>query len=682
MELNFNRSEKFWNIQIKKSKLILFIFIILSVIAAVYFRLKGLGKFPLAVDEYYIAQSVRNILHHGLPKFDLAGYYDRGILYQYILVPLYVIGIKAEFAGRIVTVISSMITLIPVYLISKKVSGRILGAILIFVLCFSVWEVELARFARMYAPFQMIFAFYLYALYKNLIENDKKSLKWLIVLSFISVFTYEASIFLCILNFIPVLWDQERKLFDISNIFKLKGKTLYLIFSVIILICAYAFLTINFRYLGTPLNSVLPPDLPETGAVPGANSMIRMPKLLILTLFSSKLFLILFLIPAATIIYSLFNLIKNQNIDISGKFSFAVLIILPVFNLFGLMAAVFILFYFTGGIKKKNLKSAFYAVLIPAAISFIFWTIFALKTSVWYNLFPGIHFAGAVSILKVLWKEFINYPYFYETFVLFRDTIPNYTYVITALIFTGIVFLFLKKREDDLKIRLLFSIFIILILLVNILNLTYFKTRYFFFLYPLTLLLAFESLQRLFQFFIKNRKISQYIFLITSIIIILFVSEDFNLNHLFNIDTKRVNYRINYTYTQKDHYYPRWDTRTPAEIINNDASPQDIIITNEQVNDFYLKRLDYVYKDYRGNMIGVSADHGKKEIWTNADLLYDDQQLIYLLNHNKNQKWVIINTEWGIRYLEKDGFFKEFKKYIFYTNPDSSAILYKIPGKS
>ena len=135
--------------------------------------------------------------------------------------------------------------------------------------------------------------------------------------------------------------------------------------------------------------------------------------------------------------------------------------------------------------------------------------------------------------------------------------------------------------------------------------------------------------------------------MITSIIIILFVSEDFNLNHLFNIDTKRVNYRINYTYTQKDYYYPRWDTRTPAERINNDASPQDIIITNEQVNDFYLKRLDYVYKDYRGKIIGVSADHGKKEIWTNANLLYDDQQLIYLLNIIKTRNGLLLERNGG-----------------------------------
>ena len=41
----------------------------LALAVGIYFRLKGLGKSPLAIDEYYIASSVRNILEHGLPQF-------------------------------------------------------------------------------------------------------------------------------------------------------------------------------------------------------------------------------------------------------------------------------------------------------------------------------------------------------------------------------------------------------------------------------------------------------------------------------------------------------------------------------------------------------------------------------------------------------------------------------------
>ena len=44
-----------------RKRIVFFINVLLTVLAGLYFRLKGLGKWPLAVDEYYIAQSVRNI---------------------------------------------------------------------------------------------------------------------------------------------------------------------------------------------------------------------------------------------------------------------------------------------------------------------------------------------------------------------------------------------------------------------------------------------------------------------------------------------------------------------------------------------------------------------------------------------------------------------------------------------
>jgi len=178
--------------------------------------------------------------------------------------------------------------------------------------------------------------------------------------------------------------------------------------------------------------------------------------------------------------------------------------------------------------------------------------------------------------------------------------------------------------------------------------------------------------------FVKRSYLKEYSMGI-AVVIFLLISEDFKLNHLLNIDSKEINFRINFSLAEKVHYYPRWDTRTPAEMINNNASSDDLIITNEQVNDFYLKRLDYVYIDYRGKLQGVSVDQGKKELWTNANLFYDDKDLInFLLKANKT-KWLIINTLWGIRILRQDNFFQSFKKYAVYANPDSSAILYKIP---
>jgi len=46
-------------------------------------RFWALGKWPLAIDEYYFAQSVQNVLHFGIPEFPCGGLYVRGLLLQY-----------------------------------------------------------------------------------------------------------------------------------------------------------------------------------------------------------------------------------------------------------------------------------------------------------------------------------------------------------------------------------------------------------------------------------------------------------------------------------------------------------------------------------------------------------------------------------------------------------------------
>ena len=42
-----------------------------------------IGKWCLAVDEFFTATSIRKILDYGVPKFSIGRYYTRGLFYQY-----------------------------------------------------------------------------------------------------------------------------------------------------------------------------------------------------------------------------------------------------------------------------------------------------------------------------------------------------------------------------------------------------------------------------------------------------------------------------------------------------------------------------------------------------------------------------------------------------------------------
>ena len=60
-------------------------------------------------------------------------------------------------------------------------------------------------------------------------------------------------------------------------------------------------------------------------------------------------------------------------------------------------------------------------------------------------------------------------------------------------------------------------------------------------------------------------------------------------------------------------------------------------------------------------------------------VLRSSTDLKNLLVTDDREKWLIINTLWGTRYLKEIAFFKEFQKFMVYSNPDSSAFVYNFP---
>ena len=157
---------------------------LLFIVIGLYFRLKGLGKWPFTNDEYYVAKSVRNILENGMPSFDCGGYYVRGILYQYLMVPFVALGFRDELAFRLVPVISYVIAIPALYQLGKRTSGAVLACLVVASFSISLVEIELSRFARMYMPFQALFLWYLLFLYKAVLEQDRTARIWMYGLSF------------------------------------------------------------------------------------------------------------------------------------------------------------------------------------------------------------------------------------------------------------------------------------------------------------------------------------------------------------------------------------------------------------------------------------------------------------------------------------------------------------------
>ena len=135
-----------------------------AIAVGLYARLYALGESPLAIDEYYLAQSIRNILETGFPRFDCGGYYVRGLIQQYSTAVLNIVGIDMHVALRTITVLANIAAIPAVYLLGKRIGGFNAAVCACILFALSVWEIEIARFGRMYAPFQAIFVWYCVAL--------------------------------------------------------------------------------------------------------------------------------------------------------------------------------------------------------------------------------------------------------------------------------------------------------------------------------------------------------------------------------------------------------------------------------------------------------------------------------------------------------------------------------------
>lgn len=683
------------NLNKKYNNIFFWSFLLITILAGLYFRLKGLGKWPLAVDEYYIVKSSENILKYGLPKWDVGGYYTRGLPQQYLTTFLLLLGLKAEFASRIIPVVANLLAIPVLYLIAKKVSGKTLAAALVFVFTFSLWEVEFARFARMYAMFQTIFIWYLYFLYKYILESDDKAFKWLWILSSFSVFVYEGSIFLVLLNFLSIFWDKNKNTFNPFSFDVYRGKVLKILICIGILLIAYGFLTTDFRTLYQQNN--LPPDILNFSQAQENSGVLRVPVLLIQTISTSPIWSFLLIIPLSINLFVFYRIVKLET-SILKRAAAGILLFFSFLNLLGLVIVALLIFIMIGWlipediIKKSQWEIKIRKIfpskpiryfILAGSVNFIFWILFALNTTAWHKFFPNQNISGAIPAIKSLVKESINYPYFYETFVLFRDTVPIITVIYILLI--GILFIYIFKKyydKDVIPLRLLSFLFIFLILMQNTLNLTYFDTRYFFFLYPFILLLSLISLERIIVFFVKKNSFSKVLFGMAVIPLLLF-SEDFELKHLLNIDSAEINFRKNLSLPLVIHYYPRLDTEAPDDLVDKESKKDDITITNEQLSEFYLDKLDYIFRDYKGaEFSSESVLKGTKERWTNAKLIYRYSDLNNMIDTSHHRTWLIINTTWAWAVPGLDSLIIKYKPYLYYKSIDGKTLLYKITYKS
>jgi hypothetical protein len=619
---------------------------LLAVAAGIYYRFLGFATWPLATDEYYIYRSMTFVLAGGLPEFPCGGYYTRGLLYQYLTVPLLAAGLKPEFALRLVTILSNLAMLPAAWLLARKLGGVRIAAVAVIILSLSVWQIEMARFGRMYAPFQAVFVWYLYHLYQLMTTGDRRRWRYLIALSVAGPLVWEGGVILTVLNFIPLLAGRRY------------WTAVYGLASVAILVVSVAFLSTNFRTLGPA--TALPP---ETAAAAGqVRSLVDSFPILFTDLLTSP-WSIAGLIGLLVFVASALVRANLRHLGLPACTALAAItgaLLLNQLLLAGMVfaGAVLIRWLPLGAVQQKSLRFVWSALVLLAA---------------WWIIYVVMLGAQDLAITRRL-RLIIGFPDLYSNFIYpWLRTDPVLTGVLGLGLALASLFAIVREDPSALGVSVLLLAVLLSLALIGGSASLYQETRYSFFLYPALLILALFAIAALAARLPLNNAVLTP-FLLLFVFAIFASSKDLSLDHLNHIDRYEVNFRIEMPEDLARHYYTRYDYASAAEYINRHANENDVIITTSTPLTHYLAYSGHVYLDNTdGRYVGQACDFGRMERWSGWPLLSsieqvdtkargDDVWIVADLLSLRRDEWVAYlgDRRFSEVFISEDGRFRVF----------------------
>jgi hypothetical protein len=574
-----------------------------------YGRFKGLGLWAFGVDEFYISRSIDNVLETGLPKFLCGGFYTRGLAYQYVVALVRHFSLSPEFAGRVVSAVWSLVGLPAAYLIGRRLGGRILGLLMLILLLASVWEIEMARFARMYAPFQSIFLWYLVFFLRYTVDRDKSALLPMVLLSILGVFSWEGGALLGVANLLPPLLNHERG--------RLRRADFKLIIAMLLLLGALVAATTDLR------GSAIEPagngtiDAQEPG----------MPLSLDLKVYTAHpVWISAFVLVQLALSIRALPWVWARRERWLAAAGLGLVLVSAWLHQFALCGVSIALLLVTGLVtphefKDRPARPYLWALVVCA----VFWPAFGLLTGAWRELAPN----GVLSTHPWLGlaQHLGGFPRIFDEIVRpWGRTMPGLTVGVSLLGTALGVFVIVRRPNQSTVIRTLLALLLVLMLAVGARAPGRIETRYTFVLYPLVMALGFTGILILIESWFGT---SQAAAAIGAALGLLFfgLSEDFKPEHIAHIASWPVNFRVGMTPIQAAHYYPRSDYRLAGIWLKQHVRPGDEVIIGipsvdpyYRANYFFLQSDDDRYEDY-------ACRDGTVERWTNLPLLYGTDAL-------------------------------------------------------
>jgi len=520
------------------------------------------------------------------------------------------------------------------------------------VLGLSAWEIEMARFGRMYAPFQAIFLWYVYHAYKLAADGDLRRWRWLIGLSAIGLFVFEGAIILVLCNFLPLF---------LGNRYWAKR---HLIASASVLLAALAYITTNFRYLGSA-----PFIAEDNGAdTSAADGMFDELLQQIMPVLPQNTWAIVTLAALVGILlFFAFDVMRRNRSTASELVVILTLFITTVagkllLSLFVMFAAVALGWIGASSLRKPEIRN--YAIATGIA-SLIIITITAFS-----DFAPTL--TSRISVL-------IEFPDVLYTLVYpWLDALPVMSLFLSLALLVSFALLMFRGEQAATDFRLLFLILLVFIFIIAVAPTPYRETRYTFCLYPLLVCMCGYLVQALRVAGPGSRR--RWLGRVFPVVLLagFLLSEDFDFKHLVDIDGYDSNFRVGYSDTKQRHYYIRTDYASVADFVNREATAGDVIVATAVALTHYLDDTDFVFmsRDDR-RAPGQICPDGRYERWTGIPLIGSVDEFSAVADQNDSRTWLVVDKhlaalpDWQ-DYLRASGNMESV-----FTSPDKRLEVYR-----
>jgi len=617
-----------------------------AVVFGLYARFVGLGHAALSDDEYYIARSVDNILRFGVPAYECGGYYIRGPLFQYLITLLREFGVSAELSARSLAAISNVLMLPAAWLLARRVGGRALALAVVAVLAVSLWEVELARFGRMYTPFQAIFAWYLVFYVRVVVDSDRRALLPMMALTVLGVFTWEGGIFMPLANLIVPFFNNPNGRLTARNI----G---YLAINVVVLGFAYALVSGNFRHSG----DVPPFPADYDRSITGTDSDKIDSAPLWQTLVDYMPWALLGLIPLALTVWAG---IRVVTLKFRWPAAVALLIGLgaALLQQFALLIFVVLIALLLGLLSWRELaRRAMWPYAIAIVVSGVMWLAFGLFTDAWRPA-PGESWLGDNRFVQLAY-EFIRFPdVMLQVVRPWSGAATLWATALGGLIILTVAKLVFANNQALTPRRVLMTIVLCLVVVIGVADPPRQETRYAFFLYPAVVILAFALISDFVRLAASRWRFSAEVVGALACIGLFVALEDFRPAHLAQISSQNIELRTNMPGRIQAHIVGRTDLRGLADWLNQHAADPSLYVVNVSPgSDYYFKNYDATYLERTQQRYGAYAcSRGTRERWGNLPLVDNPQALEQGIEQHGGAYLVVSSRE-------SERFVSEFAKW-------------------